>query len=141
MQLVPAKHFVLGRSIAGTCLRMIQNCKATTLNKIPHRTIRQSLESKVRQHLARTGAINVLDNHEIGFVTISWPIDLIEDFELRIVLNAAMFSLVTRACFKGARDDSDVPFDLYKSTVENTGIMQKAGIRFYSPDQKLDRVC
>ena len=48
-----------------------------------------------------------------------------------------MFSLVSSALFEGSRDEDGVPFDLYKSTTENTGLMQKAGVRFYSPDQKL----
>lgn len=137
MKLLAANSFELPERVITNCSEILMEYNINTLDLIPHKIIHTKLSSDIRESLENLNTKALLDNEHIGFITISWANQFDLSLQHSIVLNAAIFSLINSIFFEGAKDNATVPFDLYKSTVENTGTMVKAGIKFYSPDQKL----
>lgn len=136
MSLVCAEDFQLAPAIASRCLRILRARSAETLDSIPYAEIHDELKATTRTLLSDAGVWQVLGDDSRGLASFSFPLEEELDFRDNLLMNTAMFSLVIAGLFDPA-EESGVPFHLYKSTVENTGVMKKAGVKFYTPDQKL----
>lgn len=94
--------------------------------------------ANLRPELSKALDISLLSNDVLntGIVYFDFDIDKNTSFQKNILISSSMFHLVNLLFFKPNGPDS-TPFDTYKSSTKNSTEMKEAGIKFYTPDEKL----
>lgn len=97
----------------------------------------ESHRNNFYEFLGTTTASDTLEDID-GIIAFRY--ELGEDLELRekILLSSAIFHLVNSSLYKPSLEPKrNLPYTTYKASAENPEKLRMAGIKFYSPDQKL----
>jgi|UPI000679C062 hypothetical protein len=126
-----ANKYSIPTSIVEEVFTLIKDCE--TISDIPFSKIEKINTSFFRDN----SVLNVLENID-GIVSFNFEIDPTLALKNKIILNAAIFHLVNSAIYNPVRESqSNLPYTTYKASADNPDKLKQAGIKFYSPDQKL----
>jgi hypothetical protein len=120
------------------CEFFLRSRKVTKIHEIPLIELVDKFGGIVSQLInANPAFAEIIGNAPHSIVSIDLPKPL-EDISLSMIRATAMFHLVNTALFTPQLDfGNSLPFTVYKSSATNIEKMKDAGIRFYSPDEKL----
>ncbi|WP_156963547.1 hypothetical protein [Muricoccus aerilatus] len=97
------------------------------------------LRSRVETFLSdQTNCLRQLSSDGDGLISVDLCVPENLPGAEQIILSASLFQLVNSCLFESTLESkSKLPFTIYKSSADNRTAMKNAGIKFYSPDEKL----
>jgi hypothetical protein len=97
----------------------------------------ESVIEKFKKYLVTISAIHVLDYSD-GMVCFKFEPANDIPLDGEILLSTAMFHLVNASLYKPAPEPKNLlPYTTFKSSAQNPEKMKEAGVKFYTPDEKL----
>lgn len=132
--MITAKEYTIPEDVVSTVVPMLRGVGNVT--SLPIEKI-EEIKSTLSSFFDDAGIFEDLENGN-GMVCVRFEIPSGMDLTQDIVLSSSLFHLINSCLYNPAPEPKNgMPFTTFKSSANNPEKMRTAGVKFYTPDEKL----